>query len=84
YAKVAGRFYPAPPLKIFSKQITDPLSHERIGKTGLIAIMDLMNVNTLSFLLTQDIGRVYADGSFDIQGRVDGSDLRGCNLLIQE
>lgn len=84
YAKKDGFFFPAPAMKFFSRQITDPLTPERPGKTGIIAIMDLMNVHSISFILTEDIGRVYEDGSADINGRLHGTDMRGCNLLIQD
>jgi hypothetical protein len=49
--------------------------------TGIINIIDLANVYSCSFLATDDAGRLYSDGSFEVLGRIDGSDLRGCSLL---
>ncbi len=83
YAK-GQRFTPGPPLKVFTRQITDPLSPERTGKTGLLALIDTMNVHSMSFILTEDIGRVYECGSFEVLGRMSGSEWRGCNLLVQD
>jgi len=82
YAKEAGNFYTPPSMRIFTQQITDPLSAERINKTGMIAIMDLMNCWSVSFLLTEDIGRVLPDGGFNVIGRSDVSEVRGCSLLL--
>jgi hypothetical protein len=52
------------------------------GKTGGVNIIDLANINSCSFIATQDLGKVYTDGSFEVIGRFDNSDIRGCNLLI--
>jgi len=50
--------------------------------TGGINVIDLANINSCSFIATQDLGKVYADNSFEVLGRFDNSDIRGCNLLI--
>lgn len=84
YAKKEGKFYTPPTLKVFTRQITDPFSTEKTGKTGIIALIDLLNVATQSFILSEDVGRSYADGAFEIQGRLDNSEIRGCNLLLLE
>lgn len=84
YSKGDGRFYPSPTMQVLSREITDPFSLAPIGKTGLLNIIDLANVDTCSFIATDDLGRVYEDGSFEILGRLDASDVRGCNLLLEE
>jgi len=71
-------------LKITSRQINDPLSSEKQGKTGIICIADAANIDSCAFVMTEDLGKTYADGSFEIIGRLDISDTRGCNLLIEE
>ena len=54
-----------------------------LNKTGGINIIDLANIYSCSFIATQDLGKVNEDGSFEIMGRFDDSDIRGCNLMIQ-
>ncbi|MBQ5828649.1 MAG: acyltransferase, partial [Alistipes sp.] len=56
--------------------------HSPAGARGGIDIIDLANLSSCAFIQTQDIGRKYADGSFSIEGRIAGSDIRGCNLLV--
>lgn len=82
YSKGKGIFYPTPTLKIFTREITDPLSMQKKGKVGGVNIIDLANLDSCSFLATDDLGRVYDDGSFEILGRFDNSDIRGCNLMV--
>lgn len=82
YSKGNGIFYPTPTLKIFTREITDPLSIQKNGKIGGINIIDLANLDTCSFIATDDLGRVEDDNSFEIIGRFDNSDIRGCNLLL--
>lgn len=84
YSTGAGRFLPSATMKVFTREINDPLTPAKIGKTGGINIIDLGNVDTCSFIATDDLGRCHTDGSFEILGRLDASDLRGCNLLIAE
>jgi hypothetical protein len=69
-------------MKIFTRDPNDPLTGLTSGQTGGINIIDLANINSCSFLATQDLGKAYADGSFEVLGRFDNSDIRGCNLLI--
>jgi phenylacetate-coenzyme A ligase PaaK-like adenylate-forming protein len=82
YSKSEGIFNSPPWMKVL---IRDPenamelLPHER---TGGINIIDLANINSCSFIATQDLGKTHIDGSFEVLGRFDHSDLRGCNLLI--
>lgn len=84
YAPQNGRFLPAPTLRAATRQLTDPLSPTIPGKTGPLNLTDLANLDTVSFIATDDLGRVYPDGSFEVLGRMDASDLRGCNLLVAE
>ena len=81
YSKGHGFFYPCPTMKVLTREITDPLSIQQRGKTGVINIIDLANIDSISFIATDDLGKVYEDDSFEILGRLDASDMRGCNLL---
>lgn len=81
YSKGAGRFTAPPWMKILTRQPNDPF-HYHSGGTGGVSVIDLANYYSCSFIATQDLGRVYADGSFEILGRFDQSDLRGCNLMV--
>jgi hypothetical protein len=62
--------------------VNDPFQPVAIGQTGVIRVLDLANVHSCSFIMTQDLGRIYADGSFEVLGRLDQSDIRGCNLMV--
>ncbi len=76
------KLFSSPTIRTFARQITDPLTNEKYGKTGVLNIIDLANFNTISFIATEDLGRVYADHSFEVLGRLDNSDIRGCNLMV--
>ncbi|HBC03465.1 MAG TPA: acyl transferase, partial [Aequorivita sp.] len=52
------------------------------GKTGGINVIDLANIYSCAFIATQDLGKTFPDGSFEIVGRFDSSDIRGCNLMV--
>lgn len=82
YSKGDGLFRPAPTLRAFTREITDPLTPQQPGKTGILNLIDLANLDTCSFIATDDLGRVFPDGSFEVLGRVDNSDMRGCNLMV--
>lgn len=82
YSKGEGLFYPPPQMKITTTQITDPLTREKHGKTGIMNIVDLNNLDTCSFIQTEDLGISYPDGSFRLMGRLDQADIRGCNLMV--
>ncbi|MFD2147491.1 LuxE/PaaK family acyltransferase [Mucilaginibacter antarcticus] len=82
YSKGEGIFNCPPWMRILTRDTNDPLSSTTQSKTGGINVIDLANINSCSFIATQDLGRVYADGSFEILGRFDNADIRGCNLLI--
>jgi len=78
----AGKgIYKCPPwMKVYIRSEDNPLSVSLHGK-GLINIIDLANIYSASFIATEDVGIVYEDGSFEILGRLDNSDIRGCSLL---
>ena len=80
YAREDGEFRCGPTMWVVFKEITDPMSSCRAMKTGQLGVIDLANIDTLSFILTEDIGRTTTNG-FHILGRMDNSDIRGCNLL---
>jgi len=82
YAPKRGIFLPAPTLRATTREITDPFSPTLPGRTGALNLIDLANLDTISFIATDDLGRVQPDGSFEVLGRMDASDVRGCNLLV--
>ncbi|TMM59600.1 acyl transferase [Maribacter algarum] len=82
YSKGNGIFKTPRWMKVFIRDTEDPLTFQKNGKTGGINIIDLANINSCSFIATQDLGKKYADGSFAILGRFDHSDVRGCNLMV--
>ncbi len=83
YSKGAGIFNCPPWMKIYLRDTNDPLSLVDNKSTGGINVIDLSNVNSCSFIATQDLGRLFPDGSFEVLGRFDNADIRGCNLLVQ-
>ena len=82
YSYGEGLFNCPPWMKIYLRDTNDPLSLVNDGKTGGINVIDLANVNSCSFIATQDLGRLNPDGSFEVLGRFDNADIRGCNLLV--
>lgn len=84
YTKGGTIFLPNDFLHIFTHQINDPLSREKAGKPGIISIIDLANIDSCAFIQTEDLGILNRDDSFEILGRLDYADVRGCNLLVQE
>lgn len=82
YSKGDGIFNCPPWMQVLTRDTEDPLTLQKYGKTGGINVIDLANVNSCSFIATQDLGKVYADDSFEILGRFDHSDIRGCNLMV--
>ena len=83
YSAGEGIFNCPPWMKIVLRDTNDPLSLLKNQQTGGINVIDLANINSCSFIATQDLGRVYPDGSFEVLGRFDNADIRGCNLLVQ-
>jgi len=82
YSKGNGRFETPPWMKIIIRDTEDPMTYHPTGKTGGINIIDLANVYSCAFIATQDLGKLHHDGSFEILGRFDHSDIRGCNLMV--
>ncbi|MCX2585094.1 acyl transferase [Pedobacter sp. MR22-3] len=70
-------------MKVLIRDTNDPLTLIPEGKTGGINVIDLANINSCSFIATQDLGKINADQSFEVLGRFDNADIRGCNLLVQ-
>lgn len=83
YSKGEGIFNSPPWMKLIIHQQHDLFSEEETGKTGVISVIDLANIHSCAFITTQDVGRVHADGSFEVLGRTDFSDVRGCNLMVE-
>ena len=81
YSKGKGKFIPSPKMHISIFESEDPLTETANEKTGRLHIIDGANIDSCAFIATQDLGKKYADGSFEIVGRMDHSDLRGCSLL---
>jgi hypothetical protein len=69
-------------MKILIRNPEDALTYLARGKTGEINVIDLANFNSCSFISTQDLGKKLPDGSIEILGRFDNSDIRGCNLMV--
>lgn len=79
--QIEGYFYGGPTMRVYVRDISDPLRMIGDGQRGVINVIDLANIDTCAFIATDDIGIAYADGGFDVLGRLDHSELRGCNLL---
>jgi len=84
YSSGNGKFYCPPWMKIFIRDMYDPFSFLENGKSGGINIIDLANINSCAFIETKDLGKINSDGRFEVSGRFDASDIRGCNLLVAE
>ena len=82
YSKGNGLFKAPPWMKILIRDINDPFCLLSENKTGGINVIDLANINSCSFIATHDLGKSLASNQFEVLGRFDNSDLRGCNLLI--
>jgi len=84
YSKGEGIFYCPPWMQVIVRDPQDPLAlFTETDKTGGINIIDLANINSCSFIATGDLGRIHNDGGFEVLGRFDNSDIRGCNLLVE-
>jgi len=81
YSYGEGIFYPSKTMKVMVRSEDDPMEVLAEG-TGIINVIDLSNMYSCAFIATEDVGRFNADGSFEVQGRVDNSDIRGCSLLM--
>lgn len=81
YSYGDGIFQTPPWMKILTRDTEDALSYVT-GKTGGINVIDLANIHSCAFIATQDLGKVNENGTFEIIGRFDESDIRGCNLMV--
>ena len=84
YALKDGLFKCPPWMQVNIREPEDPFSLLGHGRTGGLNIIDLANYNSCSFIATQDLGKTYSNGSFEVLGRFDHSDIRGCNLLVRD
>jgi non-ribosomal peptide synthetase component F len=82
YSKGGGLYRCPPWMQVFVRDEDDPFTVRRSG-TGFLCIIDLANRFSCSFIETADLGRVHKDGSFEILGRIDNSDIRGCSLMLE-
>ena len=82
YSKGDGIFYTVPWMKVIGRDVYDPLVLQEPGKTGAVNIIDLANLFSCSFIATNDLARVNTNGSFEILGRMDNAEIRGCNLMV--
>ncbi|OYU81081.1 MAG: acyl transferase [Flavobacterium sp. BFFFF1] len=69
-------------MQVLVRDTEDALTYVENGKTGGINVIDLANINSCSFIATQDLGKKYANNTFEVLGRFDHSDIRGCNLMV--
>ncbi|MDN3491355.1 LuxE/PaaK family acyltransferase [Winogradskyella bathintestinalis] len=81
YSKGHGTFDCPPWMKIITRDTEDALTIQQPNRTGGINVIDLANINSCAFIATQDLGKVDENGQFEIIGRFDNSDIRGCNLM---
>lgn len=81
YSLGNGIFECPPWMDILIRDTEDALTYVNNGKTGGINVIDLANINSCSFIATQDLGKKYPNNSFEVLGRFDNSDIRGCNLM---
>lgn len=82
YSSGHGLFRCPPWMRIVIRDIQDPLSPPPSGRSGVINIVDLANLYSCSFIGTSDLGKMHSDGAFEVLGRLDYSDMRGCNLMV--
>lgn len=83
YSAGDGVFRLPPWMKVLVRDVNDPFALVGEGVRGGVNIIDLANRYSCAFIQTQDVGRVWSDGSFALEGRITGADIRGCNLLIE-
>lgn len=84
YSKGHGVFSMSRTLKVKCTEINDPFQIQKWGKAGVIECIDLANLDTISFIKTEDLGKIKDHDHFEILGRIQNADLRGCNLLVDQ
>jgi hypothetical protein len=82
YSTGNGRFFCPPSLRILLREPSDPFSADATRPAGAINVIDLANIDSCAFIETKDLARQYSDGSFEVLGRLDNSDVRGCNQMV--
>jgi phenylacetate-coenzyme A ligase PaaK-like adenylate-forming protein len=82
YTRGGMAFTPSKAMRVVGRDLTDPFQRGILNETAGINVIDLANVHSISFIETEDLGKIYQDGTFEILGRIDNSDVRGCNLMI--
>ncbi len=82
YSKAAGNYFTPSWMKVFIREPNDPMEILSTTQAGAINIIDLANLYSCSFIATDDLGKRNDDDSFSVSGRMDNSDVRGCNLLV--
>jgi hypothetical protein len=82
YSSENGWFYPPPWMKVMIRDINDPFAYRHAKNSGGVNIIDLANIYSCAFIESQDIGLLSDSGGFRILGRLDNSDVRGCNLML--
>jgi phenylacetate-coenzyme A ligase PaaK-like adenylate-forming protein len=82
YSKGGGIFKTPPWMQVVVRDANDPLTLLEPGQGGGLNIIDLANLYSCAFIATDDLGKVYEDGRFEVLGRFDHADVRGCNLLV--
>ncbi|QOI98441.1 MAG: acyl transferase [Flammeovirgaceae bacterium] len=83
YTGGGARFKCPPWMRVMARDMTDPLQVGQQNKTGGLNVIDLANIHTAAFIETADMGIVFEDGSFEVLGRLDNAEIRGCNLLVE-
>ena len=83
YSSGDGVFRAPAWMRVVVRDVNNPLKMLPAGSRGAVSIIDLANLSSCAFIATQDVGRTFEDGSFMIEGRLTGADIRGCNLLVQ-
>jgi hypothetical protein len=82
YSAGSSLFFTPPWMRIIGRDITDPLQKGLLGESSGINVVDLANWHSIAFIETEDLGKVYADNSFEVLGRIDNAEVRGCNLMV--
>lgn len=81
YSHGSGYYQSPPWMKVLIRELNDPFQSVS-GRAGVINVIDLANFHSCAFIETRDLGQISPSGKFEILGRVDNSDIRGCNLLV--
>lgn len=84
YSSGGGLYHPSATMQVVITELNDPMTVAPYGKAGVINVIDLANIDSCSFLMTEDVGIGYEDGTFEVLGRLDASDMRGCNLMVTD